>query len=141
VTFLTARDDDGRLLGCGALSELPPSSGDDAPAGEVKSMRTARPARGRGVAAAVLTRLVDLARERRYAAVSLETGPQEFFAPARRLYARHGFVPCGPFGDYSPDPCSVFLTLDLTTDLTAGLPADPGAAAGERLGAGVGPGA
>ncbi|SKC71166.1 GNAT family N-acetyltransferase [Krasilnikoviella flava] len=117
VTFLTARGDDGRLLGCGALSELPPSTGDAAGtvrAGEVKSMRTARPARGRGVAAAVLDRLVGLARERGYASVSLETGPQEFFAPARRLYARHGFVPCGPFGDYAADPCSVFRTLDLT---------------------------
>ena len=113
VTFLTARDD-GTLLGCGALSELEPTTSTSAGRGELKSMRTARPARGRGVASAVLDRLVALARERGYAAVSLETGPQEYFAPARRLYARHGFVPCGPFGSYSPDPCSVFFTLDLT---------------------------
>ncbi|MFE5309087.1 GNAT family N-acetyltransferase [Isoptericola sp. NPDC056605] len=114
VTFLTAREDDGTLLGCGALSELEPTTAASGGRGEVKSMRTARPARGRGVAGAVLDRLVALARERGYAAVSLETGPQEYFAPARRLYARHGFVPCGPFGGYSPDPCSVFRTLDLT---------------------------
>lgn len=109
---------DGALLGCGALSELAPTTATSAGLGEVKSMRTARPARGRGVAGAVLDRLVALARERGYAAVSLETGPQEYFAPARRLYARHGFVPCGPFGSYSPDPCSVFRTLDLTDDRT-----------------------
>lgn len=115
LTFLTARDDDGTLLGCGALSELAPTTATSDGRGEVKSMRTARPARGRGVAAAVVDRLVTLARGRGYAAVSLETGPQEYFAPARRLYARHGFVPCGPFGDYSPDPCSVFYTLDLTS--------------------------
>jgi len=114
VTFLVARDDDGRLLGCGALSELEPTTPGHAGHGEVKSMRTAGAARGRGVAGAVLDRLVALARERGYAAVSLETGSQEYFAPARRLYARHGFVPCGPFGPYSPDPCSVFRTLDLT---------------------------
>ncbi|MFI2295492.1 GNAT family N-acetyltransferase [Isoptericola sp. NPDC019571] len=118
VTFLTARDDDGTLLGCGALSELRPTTAASAGQGEVKSMRTAGPARGRGVAGAVLERLVALARERRYASVSLETGPQEYFAAARRLYARHGFVPCGPFGSYSPDPCSVFRTLDLTDDRT-----------------------
>jgi len=137
VTFLTARDADGVLLGCGALSELePPSSGvgpggpgrPDGPAGghgEVKSMRTARGARGRGVAGAVLGRLVDLARERGYARVSLETGPQEYFAAARRLYARHGFVPCGPFGAYSPDPCSVFFTLDLRTGGDGAVPEPP----------------
>ncbi|MFD6178069.1 MULTISPECIES: GNAT family N-acetyltransferase [unclassified Isoptericola] len=128
VTFLTARDADGVLLGCGALSELEPAAPDGGPSrpsgpgcrpgghGEVKSMRTARTARGRGVAGAVLGRLVDLARERGYARVSLETGPQEYFAAARRLYARHGFVPCGPFGAYSLDPCSVFFGLDLRRD-------------------------
>ena len=128
VTFLTARDDDGTLLGCGALSELEPTTTTSAGRGELKSMRTARPARGRGVASAVLEKLVALARERGYAAVSLETGPQEYFAPARRLYARHGFVPCGPFGSYSPDPCSVFFTLDLTG--TAGSAGPVGAVVG-----------
>lgn len=145
VTFLTARDDDDGLLGCGALNELPPAPGGPAGGaaghGEVKSMRTAPAARGRGVAAAVLARLVDLARERGYARVSLETGPQEFFAPARRLYARHGFVPCGPFGAYSPDPFSVFLTLDLSPRPGATVGAEVGASAGVGVDAGVGPAA
>ena len=140
VTFLTARDDDGTLLGCGALSELAPTTTTSAGRGELKSMRTARPARGRGVASAVVGRLVALARERGYAAVALETGPQEYFAPARRLYARHGFVPCGPFGSYSPDPCSVFFTLDLTG--TVGAAGDAGDAGRVgTAGAAVGPAA
>ncbi|MFI2102385.1 GNAT family N-acetyltransferase [Isoptericola sp. NPDC019693] len=130
VTFLTARDADGTLLGCGALSELTPTTAVCPGQGEVKSMRTARPARGRGVAGAVLERLVTLARERGYAAVSLETGPQEYFAAARRLYARHGFVPCGPFGSYLPDPCSVFRTLDLTAGAGRGATRVAGAVAG-----------
>ncbi|AEG44314.1 GNAT family N-acetyltransferase [Isoptericola variabilis] len=113
VTFLTARAPDGLLLGCGALSELAPSAAGAPGHGELKSMRTARTARGRGVATAVLARLLGLARERGYARVSLETGSQDFFAPARRLYARHGFVECGPFGSYVPDPHSVFMTLEL----------------------------
>jgi nucleoside-diphosphate-sugar epimerase len=38
---------------------------------------------------------------------------QPEFAPARALYARYGFVPCGPFGDYAEDPCSTFMTRAL----------------------------
>ncbi len=113
VTFLTARDPDGILLGCGALSELAPTTAGSRGEGELKSMRTAHAARGRGVATAVLARLLELAAERGYGRVSLETGSQEFFSPARRLYAGHGFVECGPFGSYVPDPHSVFMTLEL----------------------------
>lgn len=107
VTFLAARNEDGTLVGVGALAGLTPTHG------EIKSMRTAPEARGRGVAAAVLARLVGLARERGYVRVSLETGTQPFFAPAHRLYERHGFEPCEPFGAYGPDPHSRFYTLAL----------------------------
>ena len=107
ITFWTARDDGGVLLGCGALKDL----GTDE--GEIKSMRTARPARGRGIAALILGRILDEAGQRGYHRLLLETGSQEFFAPARRLYARHGFVPCPPFGGYQPDPNSVFMARSL----------------------------
>ena len=53
------------------------------------------------------------ARARGYARVSLETGAQPEFEPARRLYASSGFVPCPPFGTYREDPNSVFMTLAL----------------------------
>jgi len=106
LTFWTARDG-GTLLGCGALKEL---GGAEA---EIKSMRTSAASRGRGVAAAVLAAILSEARRRGHKRLNLETGPQEFFAPARRLYARHGFVECGPFADYAFDPYSVFMTLDL----------------------------
>lgn len=113
LTFWTARDDDGALLGCGALSELAAGPGVPASHGEIKSMRTATAARGRGVASAVLGTILAEARHRDYRRVSLETGTQDFFAPARRLYARHGFTECGPFGDYALDPHSTFMTLEL----------------------------
>jgi putative acetyltransferase len=45
--------------------------------------------------------------------LSLETGSWEYFRPARALYKSHGFVECSPFGDYVPDPNSVFMSLDL----------------------------
>jgi putative acetyltransferase len=47
--------------------------------------------------------------------VSLETGSMDFFIPARSLYARAGFVPCGPFGSYAEDPYSVFMTRSLVS--------------------------
>jgi putative acetyltransferase len=107
ITFVTARAADGGLLGCGALKQH------DATLGELKSMRTTAAARGRGVAATVLAHLLDVARDRGLDRVSLETGAEDYFAPARRLYARHGFVPCAPFADYTDDPNSAYLTLAL----------------------------
>lgn len=112
VTFWTARTADGTLLGTVALKELHPR------AGELKSMRTAPAARGHGIGAALLARALGEARSRGYGTVQLETGTHEFFAPAHRLYARAGFVPCGPFGDYRPDPHSAFFVLDLATTST-----------------------
>jgi putative acetyltransferase len=107
MTFWTSRDDGGLLLGCGALKQL---SADE---GEIKSMRTSGAHRGRGVATGLLAHIVAEARRRSYRRVSLETGAQDYFASARRLYERHGFVPCPPFGDYRPDPNSVFLSQAL----------------------------
>ena len=95
------------LLGCGALKQL------DAAHGEIKSMRTARAHRGKGVARFVLTHILEEARRRGYARLSLETGSQPDFEPARRLYASVGFAFCGPFADYALDPNSVFMTRTL----------------------------
>jgi putative acetyltransferase len=101
------------VLGCGALREL------DRGHGELKSMRTAPEHRGRGVGSLVLKHLVATARSRGYARLSLETGSPDEFAPARRLYARRGFVECGPFGPYAADDFSVFMTLDLSAEVGA----------------------
>jgi putative acetyltransferase len=106
VAFRTVREN-GVLLGCGALAPL------DVAGGEVKSMRTAGAARGRGVATVVLAALLEEARSRGYRTVLLETGTEGFFAPARRLYERHGFEPCAPFGSYREDPHSAYYALDL----------------------------
>ena len=104
VSFWSAYDGD-ELVGCAALKAL-----DDTGHAELKSMRTAPHRVGAGIGGALVTFVLDRARERGFTRVSLETGTQEFFAPARRLYARHGFVECAPFGDYRPDPHSTFMT-------------------------------
>jgi putative acetyltransferase len=106
VTFWTITDDDA-VLGCVALKEL------DAEHGELKSMRTDAAARGRGLGAGLLEHVLAESARRGYRRVSLETGTQEFFRPARMLYAKFGFQECGPFGDYVLDPHSVFMTLEL----------------------------
>jgi putative acetyltransferase len=97
------------LVGCGALKEL------DTRHGELKSMRTASSHLRTGVAAALVEHILQVARARGYARLSLETGSQQAFAPARALYARFGFEPCGPFADYIDDPNSVFMTRELAT--------------------------
>jgi len=103
ITFWSVWEGD-LLVGCGALKELDPTHG------EIKSMRTATAHRGTGVASAMLRHIIEEAARRGYRRLSLETGSGDFFAPARALYAKFGFVVCEPFGDYKPDPNSYFMT-------------------------------
>ncbi len=106
LSFWTLRED-GVLLGCAALKELDPGHA------EIKSMRTAPAARRRGVASRLLDHVLATARERGYARISLETGTQDFFAPARAMYESRGFVECGPFASYVLDPHSAFFSRAL----------------------------
>jgi putative acetyltransferase len=76
-------------------------------------MRTAPQHLRKGVAAQLLGHLIDVARARGMERLNLETGSGEPFAAARALYVRFGFVPCGPFADYTEDPLSVYFTRGL----------------------------
>jgi putative acetyltransferase len=106
IAFWTIWDDDV-LLGCGALKRL------SAEHGELKSMHTAQAARRRGAGGTMLAHLIAEARGAGLSRLSLETGSWDFFMPARALYARYGFIECGPFESYVPDSNSVFMTLEL----------------------------
>lgn len=106
LTFWTVWEGD-ELLGCGALRELDPTHG------EVKAMRTPRAQRRRGAGRAMLAHIIEEARARGYRRLSLETGAMEAFRPAQVLYERFGFTYCAPFGEYTDDPNSVFMTLVL----------------------------
>ncbi len=92
------------LAGCVALKRL------DATHAELKSMRTAAGQTGRGIGTGLLTHALAAATAGGYRRVSLETGSMAYFEPARRLYRKHGFRPCQPFGDYRHDPHSMFFT-------------------------------
>jgi putative acetyltransferase len=109
ITFFSYRLD-GALLAIGALKQL-----DDDHA-ELKSMHTTQAARGRGIGREMVEHLIAVARDRGLARISLETGSMDAFAPARSLYSKAGFLPCGPFGAYPGSPTSSFMTLDLGAD-------------------------
>ncbi|MEK6541293.1 MAG: GNAT family N-acetyltransferase [Pseudomonadota bacterium] len=106
VTFWSIWDGDD-LAGCGALKQL------DAHHGEIKSMRTHADHIRKGVAAHMLTHILAEARARGMTRLNLETGTAEAFIPAISLYRRFGFVDCPPFGDYGPDPHSLFMTREI----------------------------
>jgi putative acetyltransferase len=112
VTFFSFRAD-GDVLGVAALKHL------DGEHAEIKSMHTAQAARGRGIGRALVEHLLAVARERGYRRVSLETGTAPAFAPARALYAKLDFAPCGPFAHYRPSPNSTYMTLSLDGEPTS----------------------
>ncbi|MFB4310622.1 GNAT family N-acetyltransferase [Actinomadura sp. GTD37] len=106
VTFWSVMDGDA-VVGCGALKRL------DVSHAELKSMRTSTARKRGGIASMLLGHIVAEAERTGFAQVSLETGSDEFFLPARKLYEKFGFVYCEPFADYRPDPNSVFMTKRL----------------------------
>lgn len=99
--------EEGALIGCGGLKDLGNGTG------EIKSMHTREAQRGRGLGRMMLEFILGEARRRGYTALYLETGSMDAFIPARKLYEAYGFTYCGPFGDYTDDPNSTFMTLAL----------------------------
>lgn len=106
IRFFSAWQDD-KLAGCVAIKAL------DSQLAELKSMRTATAFRGQGVGQALLQFIIDHAKAQGFTVLNLETGTQDYFAPARSLYRKFGFSDCGPFGKYKSDPNSHFMTLSL----------------------------
>ena len=106
IRFFTLRED-GELLGCGALKRL------ELGHGEIKSMRTANSALGRGIGKALLDHIVAAARAEGMFRLSLETGSTEQFSAALRLYEREGFEPGGAFAGYADTPFTRFFTREI----------------------------
>jgi putative acetyltransferase len=103
ITFFSAWIN-STLAGCVAIKRL---NDNDL---ELKSMRTCGRFRGQGVASKMLFFVLDFALKHEYKTISLETGTQDYFAPAHRLYKKFQFVDCGPFSDYKLDVNSHFMT-------------------------------
>jgi putative acetyltransferase len=99
IHFFTARDGD-KILGTGALAV---NDG----YGEIKSMFVSKDARGTGVGDALLRQIEDHAKTEFLRLLKLETGNS--LHAAQRLYGRHGFRMCGPFGGYTASTSSIFM--------------------------------
>lgn len=104
IRFFVAREA-GEALGTGALAIK-----DDY--GEIKSMFVADVARGKGVGAKLLRVIEATALDEGLALLKLETG--NVLHAAHRLYRRHGFSDCGPFGNYREAKSSIFMEKTLT---------------------------
>lgn len=102
MTFWSVRMS-GDIAGCGALRQL------DKESAELKSMKTNDKFLRMGVAEALLREVIVTAEKRGYKALYLETGSDEAFAPAVKLYQKYGFNECEPFFDYKLDPYSRFF--------------------------------
>lgn len=111
VAFWSAWENE-QIIACGAYKKI------DASHVEIKSMRVSAKQRGRGVASKLLQHILSEASSNGYLKASLETGAMPFFEPARNLYKKFGFTCCPPFADYSEDPNSVFMTLNLGNGAT-----------------------
>jgi putative acetyltransferase len=102
--FLVARRN-GELLGSIAFRIIAPGHA------EIKRMFVRTQARGSGVGRRLLEALEDAARQRNVDRVSLETGIRQ--PEAIGLYRASGYRDCPPFGTYTPDPLSLFMTKRL----------------------------
>lgn len=101
------RTSDGEVLAVGAYKPL----GDRK--AELKSMHCHDKLRGTGVGRLLLAHLMQNIRKDGVTQVLLETGSDDVFLPARKLYHSAGFTECPPFGDYVLDPLSIFMRCDL----------------------------
>lgn len=82
--------------------------------GELKSMFVEEASRGQGIVDAILRQLEDHARRLELPVLRLETG--SLLHAAHKVYARHNFTPCGPFGDYEAGEFSVFMEKPLQAE-------------------------
>ena len=93
ITVFGARID-GELVGVGAIRRL------DEHHAELKSMHTLAKSRGYGIGKAIVAHIENFAKSSGINRMSLETGTNEAFRPARELYKSLGYESCDAFGDY-----------------------------------------
>jgi GNAT superfamily N-acetyltransferase len=95
--FVVGFDERDRPVCGGGIKRLAPG------VAEIKRMYVAPPARGRGVARALLAALEDAARALGYERLRLDTGPKQPHAEA--LYRSAGYA---PIPDYNGNPAASF---------------------------------
>jgi ribosomal protein S18 acetylase RimI-like enzyme len=102
------RDEDQQLLGVGAVKFI-----EAIPAyGEIKNLFVPPEHRGKGAAKVIMTALEARLKDQGAYLCRLETGPSQLESIG--LYQRLGYRECGLYGDYQPDPLSLFMEKELT---------------------------
>ena len=92
-----------KLLGIGAVKKV-----DASPSyGEIKNLFVDPRQRGQGVSRLIMSALEQFLIDSKIMLCRLETGSGQ--AEAIGLYQGLGYHECPPFGDYKPDPLSVFM--------------------------------
>ncbi|WP_105382295.1 GNAT family N-acetyltransferase [Neorhizobium alkalisoli] len=105
VSFFVARNGD-RVIGCCALVD----AGDGT--AEIKRMFVDEAARGLKLGRRLMEAILERGDMLRLSAVRLETG---IYQPeAIGLYRAYGFVEIEAFGNYRPDPLSIFMEKRLS---------------------------
>ena len=115
VKFLGAWEDK-TLAGIAAVKEM----GDY---GELKRMFVPHAHRGKGIAKQLIHALETHLAGQAIFRVCLETGIHQ--PEAIGLYRALGYEDCDPFGDYAPDPLSVFMEKHLSSTLPALMTVSP----------------
>ena len=100
VLFAVMRDENKFAFGCGAVVI-------GSAYGELKRMFIRPSFRGKGASKILLSFLENMAIDKGCRYFTLETGISQ--PEALGLYERCGYSRCEPFGDYQPDPFSVFM--------------------------------
>jgi putative acetyltransferase len=96
-----------KLLGIGAVKGV-----DASPAyGEIKNLFVDPRQRGQGASRLIMNALEQSLIDSNIMLCRLETGPGQ--AESIGLYESLGFQQCPPYGDYKPDPLSVFMEKNL----------------------------
>ncbi|NSX53980.1 GNAT family N-acetyltransferase [Parasulfitobacter algicola] len=103
ISFFVARSN-GAPVGCVALCAYETY-------GEIKRLYVDPTGRGLGIAKTLMAALETHAKDASLDQIKLETGDK--LAAAVALYGRLGYKICGPFGDYSEHPASLFMEKSL----------------------------
>lgn len=103
IDFYVARQD-GVAVGCVAMVRHDTYA-------EVKRLYVPTTHRGLGLAASLMHKLHAQTQVHGIHMMRLETG--EKLAAAVGLYRKLGYVTCGPFGDYTEHPASLFMQKEL----------------------------
>ena len=101
------KNDDG-IVACGAIVKQL----DTVPYGEIRRLYVKPSYRGKGLSRRIMQILLHHAGEEQIPLIRLETGPKQ--KKSISLYENLGFQPCGPFGNYTENPQSLFMELGLT---------------------------